>query len=329
MPGSPRRDRDATTLSVLPADLAPQAAAAGLPAAPERGEDIAGWLIETARREPAARRYLYFLKSSYEAFHAIEECFPRSPGVTGGGIGTSPEELLHIANHLYLLATAEVPGVLLECGCFKGFSAACLSQACAFLGRDLVVADSFQGLPGKTGAGEEGYRPGDFRGGREEVEANVRLFGRIERVRFVEGWFRDTLAEFHEPIALLWMDVDLYASATDVLDAVWGKLDPKAAIFSHEFLPEQIGLDGRIVHPQEPPGAIRDAFAARGLKELAVHLAGWLARIDRPETVGIGAESLVRALLPHLRDLDHRARAARQAIGLKPALRDFFRRRLG
>jgi hypothetical protein len=237
--------------------------------------------------------------------------------------------LLHIANHLYLLAAAGVPGVLLECGCFKGFSSACLSHACAFLARDLAVADSFQGLPGETGVGEEGYRPGDFRGARQEVEDNVRLFGRIERVRFLEGWFRDSLPGLADPIALLWMDVDLYASATDVLDAAWERLDPKAAIFSHEFLPDQIDAEGRIVHVHEPPGAIRDAFAARGVEERAVHLAGWLARIDRPETVGIGAESLLRALLPHLRDLDHRARAAREAIGIKPAVRDWFRRRLG
>ncbi len=287
------------------------------------------WLISEARRDPAARRYLYFLKSSYETFHAIEECFPHSLDTAGGGIGTSPEELLHIANHLYLLAAAGVPGVLLECGCFKGFSSSCLSHACAFLGRDLVVADSFEGLPGEAGAGEEGYRPGDFRGARVEVEANVRLFGHIERVRFVEGWFRDSLPHFTEPIALLWIDVDLYASATDVLESTWQKLDPRAAIFSHEFLPEQINADGRIVHPHEPPGAIRDAFAARGVEERAIHLAGWLARIDRPDTVGIGSESLVHALLPHLRDLDHRARAAKQAIGLKPALRDWVRRRLG
>ncbi|HXU34579.1 MAG TPA: TylF/MycF/NovP-related O-methyltransferase [Thermoanaerobaculia bacterium] len=314
---------------MLPADLAPQATAAGLAPTPERAADLAVWVIQEARREPVARRYLYFLKSSYEAFHAIEECFPRPADAPGGGIGTSPEELLHIANHLYLLDSAGVQGVLLECGCFKGFSSACLSHACAFLGRDLVVADSFQGLPGEAGAGEEGYRPGDFRGGRQEVEDNVRLFGRIERVRFLEGWFRDSLPRLMEPIALLWMDVDLYASATDVLDATWEKLDPRAAIFSHEFLPEQIDSDGRIVHPHEPPGAIRDAFAARAVEERAVHLAGWLARIDRPETMGIGAESLLRALLPHLRDLDHRARAAREAIGLRHAVRDWVRRRLG
>ncbi len=314
---------------MLPADLVPHATAAGLEVTPGRAEELAAWLLGAADALPAARRYFYFLKSSYEAFHAIEECFPRSAEVAGGGIGTSPEELLHIAHHLYLATAAGVPGVLLECGCFKGFSSACLSHACAFLGRDLVVADSFRGLPETKDSGEEGYRSGDFRGGREEVEANVGLYGRIDRVRFIEGWFRDALPSFSEPIALLWMDVDLYASATDVLDATWDRLDERAAIFSHEFLPEQIDPEGRILHPHEPPGAIRAAFAARGLEARAVHLAGWLARIDRPKTTGAGAESLLRALLPHLRDRDHRARAARQAIGLKPALRDWVRRRLG
>ncbi len=312
---------------MLPAELVPFAASAGLSTTPERGEELAAWLVSAARTLPAARRYLYFLKSSYEVFHAIEECFPRSGEIVGGGIGTSPEELLHIANHLYLLEAAGVPGVLLECGCYKGFSTSCLSHACGFLGREMVVADSFRGLPETKSAGEEGYRSGDFRGGREEVEGNVRLFGRIEQVRFVEGWFRDSLPGFPEPIALLWMDVDLYASACDVLDATWETLDGRAAIFSHEFLPEQIDKEGRIVQPNEPPGAIRAAFAAHGVPERAVHLAGWLARIDRPETVGVGSESLVRALLPTLRDLDHRARAAKKAIGLRPALRDWLRRR--
>lgn len=315
------------TLGALPADLVRQGAAAGFAATPERPADLALWLLEAARHDPAARRYLFYLKQSYETFHAIEECFPRSPGAAGGGIGTSPEELLHIANHLYLLSAEGVPGALLECGCYKGFSSSCLSVACAFLGRELIVADSFQGLPDEARQGEEGYRPGDFRGGREEVEANVRLFGRIDRVRFVEGWFRRSLAGFGQPVALLFLDVDLYASAADVLDAVWENLDPRAAIFSHELLPEHVGADGRIVRRQEPPGAIRDAFAARGVEEQAVHLAGWLGRIDRPETAGGGAESLLRALLPHLRDLDHRARAARQAIGIKPAIRDWIRRR--
>src|SRR6185295_4349374 len=167
--------------SVLPAELVALAVSAGFPARereafpeaePGSATALASWLVGAARTEPAARRYLFFLKSLYETFHAIEECFPRSSGGPGG-VGTSPEEMLHVANHLYLLASGGVPGLLLECGCYKGFSSACLSHACAFLGRDLVVADSFAGLP-PGGFGEEGYRPGDFRGRRDEVEANVR-----------------------------------------------------------------------------------------------------------------------------------------------------------
>ncbi len=312
---------------MLPADLVPRAEAAGLRPGPERAEELAAWLISAAREMPRARRYLYYLKSQYEAFHAIEECFPQSGDAAG--VGTSPEELLHIANHLYLLDVAGVAGIVLECGCFKGFSSACLSHACGFLGRELVTADSFAGLPDATGRGEEGYRPGDFRGARAEVEANVRMFGRPERVRFVEGWFRDSLPGLTEPIALLWMDVDLYASTRDVLEATWERLDPRGAIFSHEFLASHVDPDGRIVHGQEPPGAIRDVFASHGEVIRAVHLVGWLARIDREGAVGGGAEDLLRALLPYLRDLDHRARAARSAIGMRPALRDWVKRRFG
>ena len=38
-------------------------------------------------------------------------------------------------------------GVVVECGCFLGGSTANLSLVCEVVGRELIVYDSFEGLP--------------------------------------------------------------------------------------------------------------------------------------------------------------------------------------
>jgi hypothetical protein len=313
---------------MLPEPALAAARAAGV--LPGDADAAAAWLLSPeAGRLPAVRGYLFYLKWMYETFHAVAELFPAGDAGRAGrldarAMATSPEEMLHLANHLYLLASHGVAGAVLECGCFKGFSSCCLSHACAALGRRLHVADSFAGLP-EPGPGEGAYAPGDFRGTLDEVAANVRAFGRPEQVTFRPGWFAASLPGWREPLALLWIDVDLYRSAKDALDAVLPALDPRGAVFSHEILPEHL-RDGAIVHRGEPPGALADALAARGLAYRAAHAAGWTGLATFEGNPARGAELLLAALLPHLRDSDHRARAARQALGLKSALRDLARR---
>ena len=41
----------------------------------------------------------------------------------------------------------EVEGVVVECGCYLGGSTANLSLVCEIVGRELMVYDSFEGLP--------------------------------------------------------------------------------------------------------------------------------------------------------------------------------------
>lgn len=320
---------------MLPRDVLEIACAEGIVPEADPGDPTAAaaWLVsEEAQRHAAVRGYVFFLKWTYETFHAISECFPREnpdgePGKDDEARGTSAEEMLHLAQQLHLLASHGVEGAVLECGCFKGFSSACLSHVCAHLNRELIVADSFQGLPSPREDEAAWYRPGDFRGLLAEVEENVRTYGRIESVRFREGWFRDSLRGWSRPLALLWLDVDLYDSARDVLVHVLPALDSRGAIASHEFLPDRIH-EGQIVHAAEPPGALRDLLGERNLPYRAAHLAGHTAVLTFPGTPGAGeaAGALLAALLPHLRDSDHRARAARDAIGLKAGLRDLARR---
>src|SRR5262249_7991231 len=54
----------------------------------------------------------------------------------------------HLAMAVKLLEIPpEVEGVVVECGCYLGGSTANLSVACKIAGRELIVYDSFEGLP--------------------------------------------------------------------------------------------------------------------------------------------------------------------------------------
>jgi hypothetical protein len=130
------------------------------------------------------------------------------------------------------------PGVVVECGCYKGGTTANLSLVCDIVGRDLIVYDSFEGLP----AAKEGDRTADprsqgwFRGELEEVIENVTRYGAVDRCTFRKGWFEDTLPGHTEPVVLCFLDVDFQASLNDCVLNLWSHLTPKGYVFLDECL---------------------------------------------------------------------------------------------
>src|SRR3954447_7100877 len=63
--------------------------------------------------------------------------------------GTSYKAHLAMAAKL-LGIPPSVEGAVVECGCFLGGSTANLSLVCEIVGRELIVYDSFEGLPAPT-----------------------------------------------------------------------------------------------------------------------------------------------------------------------------------
>ena len=72
---------------------------------------------------------------------------------------------------------------------------------------------------------------------RPEVEANFRAYGLLdERVRFLEGWFADTLPSAPiERLAVLRLDGDLYASTMQALDALYDRLSVGGYVIIDDF----------------------------------------------------------------------------------------------
>jgi hypothetical protein len=154
--------------------------------------------------------------------------------------GTSFKSHLAMALKLFELPPGS-PGDVVECGTWKGGSAANLSLVCRITGRKLRIFDSFEGLPeGEPGDREApGYKKGDYCGTLEEVKSNLRRYGAIECCEFIPGWFNQTLPHLDSPVALAFLDVDLEASLETCVRCLWPHLVDNGYIFIDEVL----GLD--------------------------------------------------------------------------------------
>jgi O-methyltransferase len=154
-------------------------------------------------------------------------------------IETGTSYKAHLAMAAKLLETPpDVPGVVVECGCWLGGSSANLSVICDLVGRDLIVYDSFEGLPPAEDNDRHAKKEaeGMYRGDLEVVQDNVRRHGVIERCEFRKGWFSDTLPHHTEPIALTFLDVDFQASLHDCVVNLWPHLIEKGHVFIDEFV---------------------------------------------------------------------------------------------
>jgi len=136
---------------------------------------------------------------------------------------------------------SETKGCLVEAGCFKGGSTAKFSLAAAVIGRELLVFDSFEGIPDNAEphqkniwGGPVRFSKGDYRGGLEEVKDNVRRFGNVEVCRFIKGFFEDTLPHLSQPVAGVYLDVDLAGSTRTCLKHLWPVLVPGGILFSQD-----------------------------------------------------------------------------------------------
>ncbi len=232
-------------------------------------------LSEGYDRSRAIRKYLHFLASTYDIFNEIFQFFPKQNQNSShkddvSAIGTAPFELFYHALYLYCLDSWGVEGDVIECGTYKGFSACCLSWVCSYLGRRLIVADSFEGLP--ENETDPYYKKGDFCGQIDEVKANIEDFGKIDQVEFVKGFYETSLQGFNRTLCMIWMDVDLFESATDILTNAFAKLSENGVIISHELFADRDFADGLLKPTIGPSKALHEFFSNHDINYQAVPL---------------------------------------------------------
>jgi O-methyltransferase len=139
-----------------------------------------------------------------------------------------------------------VPGDLIETGVWRGGATIFMRAIMKTHGvthRLVWVADSFAGLPQPDTARyphDEGvtlHRFSQLAVPLECVQENFRRYGLLDaQVRFLRGWFRDTLPTAPiERLAVLRLDGDLYESTIQALDGLYAKLSVGGFVIIDDF----------------------------------------------------------------------------------------------
>jgi O-methyltransferase len=130
-----------------------------------------------------------------------------------------------------------VPGDFIEAGVWRGGATMLMKAMLNEYGdttRSVWVADSFEGLPppdpDKYPADKGGtlHEAAILAASLPEVRSNFERFGLLDdRVKFLKGWFKDTLHTAPiKRLAVLRVDGDLYESTMDTLVPLYPKLSP-------------------------------------------------------------------------------------------------------
>lgn len=160
-----------------------------------------------------------------------------------------------------------VPGDLMETGVWRGGASILMRavlKAHGVTDRRVWLADSFEGLPPPDAdkyphdAGDRLYTFRELAVSLEQVKANFERYGLLDdQVRFLQGWFRDTLPTAPvRRLAVLRLDGDMYESTMDALVSLYPRLSPGGYLIVDDY--------GCIPACRQ---AVHDYRDARGIRE--------------------------------------------------------------
>ena len=169
--------------------------------------------------------------------------------------------------------TRGVAGDFIEAGAWRGgatiFMRAVL-KVHNVTDRTVWVADSFEGLPppnAKDFPADTGPSFSEFEAlavSKEIVEQNFQRFGLLDnQVRFLKGWFKDTLPGPVSKLAVLRIDADMYESTIEVLESLYPRLSSGGYIIIDDY---------EILGPCTK--AVDDYRNKHGIREEITHIEG-------------------------------------------------------
>lgn len=194
---------------------------------PSRDNHLIAWLFYPAVAV-ITKRY------RYEKFDPIARSEGKDwPSEADTMIGLKRLDNLHAC--IEAVIRDQVLGDFIETGVWRGGACIFMRAALNVYGdqtRRIWVADSFEGLPKPDGRYQQDK--GDIfwifnhalAVPLAQVKANFSRYGLLdERVRFLKGWFKDTLPTAPiERLAILRLDGDMYSSTMDALTNLYPKL---------------------------------------------------------------------------------------------------------
>jgi O-methyltransferase len=178
---------------------------------------LAAWNLELVRVRP--HNPDAYLESGHEAQNRIEDAETM--------VGLRQLDSLHAC--IADVIKNNISGDFLEAGVWRGGVTIFMRGALKAYGdavRRIWVADSFSGLPRPDPRVESfDWNTGDMAVSLDQVKRNFERYGLLdERVRFLPGFFEDTLPGSVGALSILRLDADLYQSTKVALEALYPKL---------------------------------------------------------------------------------------------------------
>ncbi|HYM11302.1 MAG TPA: TylF/MycF/NovP-related O-methyltransferase [Bryobacterales bacterium] len=181
-------------------------------------------------------------RASYDPVKRDEGMDTHPQAETMSGI----QSLDHLERCVTEIIRQGVPGDLIETGTWRGGACILMRAICRVYqqtDRTIWVADSFQGHPPANPA----LYPADARPGLwrpfyqvslDEVQENFARYGLLDdQVKFLAGWFKDTLpAAPIERLALMRLHGDLYESTMDSLVNLYPKLSVGGYVIVGDYI---------------------------------------------------------------------------------------------
>jgi len=200
--------------------------------------DMATYLDIRRRREAAFEEYVTGRAVGINYKRSLENL-----GFQHTMIGR--KRLENIDYCLDVILRDRITGDAIECGVWRGgaalymrgfFAAHCVTD------RVVWLADSFEGLPPPSCAPDEGLDLSADKFPMLAIDQDTvkELFERYglldQQVRFIKGWFKDTLHSAPiKRLSLLRLDGDLYESTRDALNALYSKVEVGGFIIVDDY----------------------------------------------------------------------------------------------
>jgi O-methyltransferase len=155
-------------------------------------------------------------------------------------------ELAVILRELERVLAQNIPGDIVELGCYEGTTSLFLQRLLREQNatKILHVYDSFEGLPPKTGqdtsgAGEQ-FKAGELNASKQRLIREFKHAGLIPPV-IHKGWFSNLSAsDMPEKIAFAFLDGDFYSSIIDSLRVVWPHMTSGAVVAIDDYQREAL-----------------------------------------------------------------------------------------
>jgi O-methyltransferase len=152
-----------------------------------------------------------------------------------------PERIANLARLAQRLEDERIPGDVVECGVYKGGTAALLARSATHsaLPRTVWLFDVFDGMPPATDVDgpEAPSWVGNLVSSPQKVSRLLRRTGAdLSRVRIVPGLFQHTFPSVRIPqIALLNIDADWYESVKLCLETFYNAVVPRGFISLDDY----------------------------------------------------------------------------------------------